>query len=318
MALETVRLSAIVGIGGPFARGGTPDPRRGSGPGMVGPYRLLDRLGSGAYAVVYRARHELIGIERAVKLLRPPIASRAHQRDQLLREARVAARLRHRNVVAVHDCGIASDGTPYIVMEYVAGPSLAERLRRGVPAPAETLGVAEQLAAALDHAHGLAVVHRDVKPGNVLLGDDGVVRLGDFGIAQAGAEPERGEPATGLGTPAYMAPEQCLGQRCGARTDVYGLAAVLYEMLTGRPPHGEGGAASSGLPDRAPPARAVNPYLPAAVDVVLAGALARDPGRRPASAGRLVAALAGALGVVPVPVRRRPRRPAVLLGAWRR
>ncbi|HEY4025121.1 MAG TPA: serine/threonine-protein kinase, partial [Candidatus Dormibacteraeota bacterium] len=242
------------------------------------------------------------------------------RRDQLLREARVAARLRHRNVVAVHDCGIATDGTPYIVMEYVVGPSLAERLRRGVPAPAETLHVAEQLAAALDHAHALAVVHRDVKPANVLLGDDGVVRLGDFGIAQAGLEPESGELWAGLGTPAYMAPEQALGQRCGARTDVYGLAAVLYEMLTGRTPHGEGGVASSGLPGAAPAPRAVNPYLPVAVDAVLARGLARDPARRPASAGRLVAALAAAVRETPrsMPLGRRPSRMAVLLGGWRR
>src|SRR5262249_32885227 len=158
--------------------------------------------------------------------------------------------------VAVHDCGIAPDGTPYIVMELVAGHSLADRLRDGVPPPAETLRVARHVAAALDHAHGLAVVHRDVKPANVLLGDDGAARLADFGIAQAGGEPAGPEPWAGLGTPAYMAPEQRLGLRATPRTDVYALAVVVHEMLTGCTP----GARS---------------YLPAPVEDVLAAGLER-------------------------------------------
>jgi serine/threonine-protein kinase len=249
-------------------------------------------VGAGAYASVYRARHEVMDVERAIKVLRPRAAG---QRDQLLREARVAARLRHPNVVGVLDCGAAQDGTPYIVMEYVAGRSLADRLRDGVPPPAETLHVAERVAAALDHAHGLGIVHRDVKPANVLLGDDGTVRLTDFGIAQAGAEPDGGEPWAGLGTPAYMAPEQRLGHRAGAQTDVYALAVVVYEMLTGRTPRVDR------EPGAAAPASSVNPYVPAAVDAVLATGLARRPDRRPASAGRLVRALALALDVAPAP-----------------
>jgi eukaryotic-like serine/threonine-protein kinase len=302
MALHSVSLSAIEGIGGSQAR-----PRPAA---LLGPYRLLDRVGAGAYAAVYRARHEVMDVERAIKLLRPRAAG---QGDQLLREARVAARLRHPNVVGVLDCGVAPDGTPYIVMEYVAGRSLADRLRDGVPPPAETLHVAERVAAALDHAHGLAVVHRDVKPANVLLGDDGAVRLTDFGIAQAGAEPDGGEPWAGLGTPAYMAPEQRLGQRAGAHTDVYALAVVVYEMLTGRTPRLAG---RPPMPLR--PASAVNPCLPAAVDDVLAAGLAHDPSRRPASAGRLVSALALALGVAPEPARPRPKRGLSRLLARRR
>ena len=240
MALQTVPLSAIEGIGG------------GQAAPLLGPYRLLDRVGAGAYAAVYRARHEVMEVERAIKVPRPRAAGSTGPRDQILREARVAARLRHPNLVGVVDCGIAPDGTPYIVMEYVAGRSLAERLRDGVvPAP-EVLHVAA--AAALDHAHALGVVHRDVKPANVLLGDDGTVRLVDFGIAQAGAHPDRDEPWAGAGTPAYMAPEQRLGQRAGPHTDVYGLAAVLYEMLTGRPPYGDGGGMGGSPAPALPPA----------------------------------------------------------------
>jgi eukaryotic-like serine/threonine-protein kinase len=285
MALHTVSLSAIEGIGG----------RRAASP-LLGPYRLLDRVGAGAYAAVYRARHEVMDVERAIKMLRPRAAG---QRDQLLREARVAARLRHPNVVGVLDCGVAPDGTPYIVMEYVAGRSLADRLRDGVPPPGETLHVAERVAAALDHAHGLAIVHRDVKPANVLLGDDGTVRLTDFGIAQADAEPDGCEPWAGAGTPAYMAPEQRLGHRAGAHTDVYALAVVVYEMLTGRTPRTDRDRALA-------PASSVNPYVPAAVDAVLASGLAPRPDRRPASAGRLVSVLAIALGVAPSPPSPRP------------
>jgi serine/threonine protein kinase len=289
MALQTVSLSAIEHIGG------------GQAAGLLGPYRLLERVGAGAYAAVYRARHEVMEVDRAIKVLRPRAAA---QRDQLLREARVAARIRHPNVVAVLDCGVAPDGTPYIVMEYVAGRSLADRLRDGVPPRAETLHVARQVAAALDHAHGLGVVHRDVKPANVMLGDDGTARLTDFGIAQAGAVPDRGEPWAGLGTPAYMAPEQRLGQRGSAHTDVYALAVVMHEMLTGRTP-------------REAPATTLNPWLPAAVDAVLASGLEREPARRPASAGRLVSALAVALGAEPAPPGSVPRGLSRLFGRRR-
>jgi serine/threonine protein kinase len=296
MALQTVSLSAIEDIGG------------GQSATMLGPYRLLERVGAGAYASVYRARHEVMDVERAIKVLRPRGGG---HREQLLREARVAARLRHPNVVGVFDCGVAPDDTPYIVMEYVAGRSLADRLGDGVPPPGETLHVAERVAAALDHAHGLAIVHRDVKPANVLLGDDGSVRLADFGIAQSGVEPDGCEPWAGLGTPAYMAPEQREGRRASAHTDVYALAVVVYEMLTGRTPRTDGGKAAA-------PASSANPYLRSAVDQVLATGLARDPVRRPASAGSLVRALAVALGVASAPPPSRPRPPLTRLLPRRR
>src|SRR2546429_5178322 len=233
-----------------------------------------------------------MGVERAVKVPRRGAAWR-EQGERFLSEARVAARLRHPNVVSVHDCGRAPDGTPYIVMELVAGRTLAARLADGVPSAEESLRVAEQVARALAHAHRAGVVPRDDKPGNVLLAREGGVCLGNFGIAHRTAEPPGWAAAgwAGAGTPAYMAPEQRLAQGAvlGPRTDVYGLGAVLYEMLTGRPPGPE--------PGSSPPAPcAVNPYLPAGVDAVLAGALAADPARRPASAGVLVDSLASAIG----------------------
>ena len=291
MAVNTVPLSAMTAIGGDGLTGG-----------RLGPYRVLEALAAGAYATVYRVIHEVMGVERAVKILRPPAARSPEQQDRFLREARIAARLKHPNVVGVFDCTSAPDGTPYLVMEYVAGRSLADRLRQGVPPAWETLRIAGQLAAALDYAHGRGVVHRDVKPANVLLGDDGSVRLADFGIACVGSDQDEDRSFAGLGTAAYMAPEQRLGQLAaeGAYTDVYGLAVVLFEMLTGRTPPGAGAdGAPNGLSGANLTPRAVNPYLPEAVDRSLASGLARDPGRRPASAGALVAELAAALSDLP-------------------
>jgi serine/threonine-protein kinase len=309
MAVQMIRLAAI-GDMGAGTLVGTGAARTGPAPSgsasldgrRLGAYRLLEPVGAGAHATVYRARHELMGVERAVKVLRPSAASCPEQREQFMREARIAATIRHPNLVSVFDCGVDPDGTAYIVMEYVSGRTLARRLRDGVPPAGESLRVARQVAEALDHAHRHGVVHRDVKPANILLGDDGTTRLGDFGIAQLERDPEsrRGGPLVALGTPAYMSPEQCAGQHGGADacSDLYSLAVVLYEMLTGRTPYGQGRAALSGHTGEAPPPlpRTVNPYLPEAVDRVLRRGLDRDPRRRHAGAGELVAELASALG----------------------
>lgn len=303
MALCMVPLAAMASIGGDSPLGG-----------RLGPYRLLEAVGAGAYATVYRGVHEVMGVERAIKVLRSPAAWSQDEQDRFLWEARVAARLRHPNVVSVFDCATMADGTPYIVMEYVAGGSLADRLRAGVPPAVETLRIAGQVAAALDHAHGRGVVHRDVKPANVLLGIDGSVLLADFGIAclRSGSGADR--PWAGLGTPAYMAPEQHLSQGAGqgAHTDVYGLAVLLFEMLTGRTPYGHRmDRPADCLIDSTPHPRAVNPYLPQAVDRSLASGMARDPGQRPASAGALVAGLAAALGELAPPRDAAGSRPQV-------
>jgi serine/threonine-protein kinase len=308
MAVQTIRLAAIgdmglrtlVGTG--VARAETASSGTAGLDGrQLGAYRLLEPLGAGAHATVYRATHQLMGVERAVKVLRPSAASCPEQREQFMREARIAATIRHPNLVSVFDCGVDPDGTAYIVMEYVAGRTLAGRLRDGVPPAGESLQVARQVADALDHAHRHGVIHRDVKPANILLGEDGTARLGDFGIAHLERDPEvrRGGPLVALGTPAYMSPEQCAGQhiRVDACSDLYSLAVVLYEMLTGRTPYGQGRAALSGHTGDAPapPPRTVNPYLPEAVDRVLRRALDRDPRRRHGSAADLVAELADAL-----------------------
>jgi serine/threonine protein kinase len=299
MASDTLRLSAIVEIG---ARSRGP-----SGPDLVGrrlgPYLLVERIGAGAYAAVYRAWHEIMEVDRAVKVLHRPLqhpgADWLEQRARLSHEARVAASMRHANVVAVHDCGIEPDGTAYLVMEYVAGRSLAARLREGVPPPEETVRVAAQVAAALDHAHAMGVIHRDVKPANILLTRDGTARLGDFGIAHTCCVRDDVSSGAALGTPAYMSPEQCGGNLAAMdlRSDVYSFAAVLYEMLTGCPPLGRGRGAVERHRDgeTPPPPSAVNPNLGPRVDRVLARGLARDRLDRCPSAGLLSDQLAAAL-----------------------
>jgi serine/threonine-protein kinase len=286
MALDTVPLTAIDGICSVIAAGS-----------RIGPYLMLEQVGEGAYARVFRARHEVMGVERAVKVPRPAAAAWPGQRQRFQQEARLAARLRHPNVVTVYDCGLAPGGAPYLVMELVAGPSLAGRLAAGVMPAGEVVSVAGQVAAALDHAHAHGVIHRDVKPGNVLLGPGGDVCLGDFGIAEPLSEQASAAPGNGLGTPAYMAPEQCAdhSRAQGPYTDVYSLAAVVYEMLTGRPPYGERGVACADGALGPPPPSAVNPYLPAGVDRVLAHGLAASSSDRPPSAGALVADLSAAL-----------------------
>jgi serine/threonine-protein kinase len=314
MAVQTIRLAAIgdmglrtvvgtgaAGPGSAGAAGAAPSGSASLDGRRLGGYRVGEPVGAGAHATVHRARHELMGVERAIKVLRPSAAGCPEQREQFMREARIAATIRHPNLVSVFDCGVDPDGTAYIVMEYVAGRTLASRLRDGVPPAAESMRIARQVADALDHAHRHGVVHRDVKPANILLGDDGTARLGDFGIAHLEHEPasRRGGPLVALGTPAYMSPEQCAGQhgRADACSDRYSLAVVLYEMLTGRTPYGQGRAALSGHTGEAPPPppRTVNPYLPEAVDRVLGRGLDRDPRRRHAGAGELVAELADAL-----------------------
>lgn len=223
----------------------------------VGRCRLISRVGEGGMGVVYRGWHEDLDLAVAVKFLNPDQVAKGHGADRFLREARLAARLNHPGIVRVFDCG-ESDGRYYIVMEFVDGQSLeahiAERQAMGVD---RSLQVAEQVATALGEAWTqVGVIHRDVKPANILLTSAGQVKLADLGLAKvaagsgAGSEADtdadagatmaysaRTEAGTSLGTPAYMPPEQFLdASAVDLRADVYSLGATLYHMLAGRPP----------------------------------------------------------------------------------
>jgi serine/threonine protein kinase len=244
-------------------------------------YQLGEVIGRGGMAEV-RAGHDL-RLDRpvAVKLLRSDIAHQPGVRQRFESEARLAARLAHPNVVAVYDSGETPEGVPFIVMERLPGSTLADRLRAGPLSEAEVRELARQVLSALQAAHCAGVMHRDVKPANILAAGGGIWKVGDFGIAKAVMDPG-GDPTMTvalLGTPAYLAPERLHGAPATAASDIYSVGVVLYESLAGAKPLG-----TPLLAARA----GVDPALAAAVE----RALAPVPDRRFASAAEMEAAIA--------------------------
>jgi serine/threonine-protein kinase len=210
--------------------------RRASGGEQIAGYRLLDRLGEGAMGTVYRARQLSLDRDVAIKVLSPDLAQDDEHVQRFLTEARAVARLNHTNIISGIDVGDAG-GVLYLVMEYADGLTVADLLERGGAMDEErVLLVAQQMARALDHAHKANLVHRDVKPANILLTKDGVAKLSDFGLARLELEGEA--DARRMGTPDYISPEQARGEASvDERTDLYSLGATLFHMLTGRPPY---------------------------------------------------------------------------------
>ncbi|RMH18692.1 MAG: serine/threonine protein kinase, partial [Acidobacteria bacterium] len=273
----------------------------------LGRYRIVDRIGRGGMAEVYRATDDRLRREVAIKIIQPDIAQDPDARARFLREARVIASLEHPHVLPIYDLGEhrTDDGTvPFLVMPLVRGGSLADRLH-GAPLPPErVVPWVEALAGALDAAHQAGVLHRDVKPANVLVGTHEHLYLADFGIARlAAATTHLTRTGTVIGTPVYMAPEVAAGSAAEAPADRYALAVMAYELLTGRPPF-EGENVLSVLHQHAtrpvPPASRRATHLPAEVDRALAAGMAKRPQERPASCRLFVAALAAALGHQPV------------------
>jgi hypothetical protein len=260
-------------------------------------YRLIRPLGHGGMADVYLAFDEKRRVEVAVKLLREDLAEDAEFLRRFEREAQALARLDHPYVVRFYS--LEREGaTSFIVMDYVAGTTLRARIAEaGGPLPLpEVTRVLRQIGSALQYAHNEGFIHRDIKPGNIMLREDGSALLSDFGIARA-AEAVTMTQGT-LGTPAYMSPEQILGRVPDLRTDVYALGVVLYEMVTGRRPFlGEAGTGSSATErgrdehlHRDPPdPRLLNPALPAALAAIVVKAMAKDPAERWQSVEEFVA-----------------------------
>jgi serine/threonine-protein kinase len=279
------------------------------GPGArLGRYTIEGVLGRGALTVVYSARDEQLGRRVALKVLAPPVDERDRFRERFIRESRLAASIDHPHVIPVYEAGEGEEGELFIAMRLVDGTDLRALLARaGVLEAGHALAIVGQAASALDAAHARGLLHRDVKPGNILItADDGEehVYLSDFGIAVPGEEWVGA--ASFQGTAEYAAPEQIEGQ-AEARSDVYGLACVLYECLTGRPPFPRKRLLStlwSQLNDEAPPASLVNAELPVEIDDVLASALSKEPADRPATCTALVAEARAALGVDERPSRR--------------
>jgi serine/threonine-protein kinase len=255
-----------------------------------GRYRIVRHLARGGMAEVYLAHDQLLDRPVAVKVLFPELAQDASFVERFRREARAAAGLNHHNIVSVYDFG-QDDGSYFIVMEYVDGPTLREIIRTEGPlAPARVAGVGADVAAALEVAHRAGVIHRDVKPGNVLISTD-AVKVADFGIARAG-DPRESLTQTGavMGTATYLSPEQAQGHDIDPRSDLYALGVVLYEMAAGRAPFSGGSPVAIAYQhlNEAPAAPSRhNPDVPPQLDAVILQAMAKRPEDRPASAAEL-------------------------------
>jgi eukaryotic-like serine/threonine-protein kinase len=258
-------------------------------------YRLDHKLARGGMATVWVAEDPLLSRKVAIKVLHPELAVDDGLRARFRNEAIAAARLTHPGIVATYDTG-DDDGTAYIVMELIDGPTVRQLLRDEGPLPVrEVVRIGMQVADALEAAHRAGIVHRDVKPPNVLVPPAGPVKVTDFGIAKAVGVDDLTRTGTVMGTARYLAPGQVNGRPIDARTDVYGLGLLLYEMLCGRPPFGgdtDVATAMARLTTTAPPIRPQRPDVPQELDDIVHKCMARDPARRYASAGAVRAALA--------------------------
>jgi serine/threonine protein kinase len=211
---------------------------------VAGRYRLEHRVGDGGMGAVWRALDERLDRVVAVKQLQPPVGLSQDEADQarqrVFREARIAARLQHPNAIAVYDAA-DDDGQPVLVMEYLPSRSLATVLAEHGPLPpGEAARIGAQIASALAAAHAAGIVHRDVKPGNILLGEDGTAKIGDFGISHATGDVTVTRTGLLAGTPAFLSPEAARGERPGPASDVFSLGATLYAAVEGIPPFGDG------------------------------------------------------------------------------
>jgi serine/threonine-protein kinase len=277
-------------------------------------YSVTHRIASGGMASVWAARDELLGRTVAIKILAPQIAVDPDARVRFEREARAAARVSdHANVVTIYDIG-AHDGNAFIVMEHLNGGTVADRLRKPGGVPRElALRWLDEAGAGLDAAHAQGIVHRDVKPANLLLDDQDRLAVGDFGIARMASDVGLTSTGQVLGTAAYLSPEQAMGQPATPASDLYSLAVVAYELLVGeRPFRGEHAAAQARQHVEAAPPRASRAGLPSAVDPVLERGLAKDPRDRWPTAAAFVTALRSALEgrtAAPVAPRTAPTTP---------
>ncbi|WP_436777362.1 protein kinase domain-containing protein [Yinghuangia sp. YIM S09857] len=262
-------------------------------------YELHETVGRGGMGEVWRGRDRELDRTVAVKVLPAELTRHDEFRARFRREARVAASLSHHGVAVLHDVGEDDGGgesVPFLVMEFVAGATLAEEVRGGPLAPDRAVGFARDIADTLVHSHGQGLVHRDIKPSNVMLTPAGGVKVLDFGIAKALADTATRLTSTGgmVGTPAYLSPEQIDGADVDGRTDVYSLGCLLYELLTGRPPFtGDSPfAVMNQHLSKAPAAPSeLRPEVPASVDAVVLRALAKKADERYPDAGSFRAAL---------------------------
>ncbi|MBX3058422.1 MAG: protein kinase [Anaerolineae bacterium] len=285
-----------------------PDPYLGPPPTLDGRYRLVRQIGKGGMSLVYRAEDELLGREVAIKFLSP---SRIADSQRFLREARVVAQLSHPHIVTLYDAGQEA-GWYYLILEHIAGQNLYEYLAEQPQAlsTAAALALIRPLFAALAYAHERGVIHRDVKPENMMIMPDGRVKVTDFGLALADTEIRLTADNALSGTPLYLAPECLQGQPASPRSDLYAAGVVLYELLAGQPPYQAATISSMFieiLHTTPNPPSQHNPAIPAAVDAIILRLLAKEPDQRYPSAQAVLDALSGLTIVENIPAT--PRQP---------
>ena len=268
---------------------------------LNGRFRLEEQIGSGGMSTVYRAFDEVLERSVAIKVMHASIADDGVQLERFRREARTAAKMSHPHVVTVIDAG-EDEGHPFIVLEYVEGETLKERIRRCGPLPVpEAVAYAIEIGRALQAAHGERMVHRDVKPQNVLIDPEGRAKVTDFGISRS-LDAAEGLTATGrvMGTTDYVSPEQALGEAVTEQSDVYSLGIVLFEMLAGRPPfraESQVGVAMKHVREPMPDVQKVRPEVSAALAAVVDRATAKERPNRYGSINQMLSDLEQALAV---------------------
>jgi len=263
---------------------------------VQGEFEVGRLLGQGGYASVFLASDLMLKRDVAIKVLDPNLAISGEHSERFLTEARLVAQLEHPHIVPIYQVEQKND-LLYIVMRYIPGTSLAGLLaREGKIPPAQTVAIAREVADALDFAHHHKVIHRDIKPDNILLDSSGHAVVTDFGIARAAAAARLTQEGMVVGTPQYMSPEQASGEEIDGRSDVYALGVVMYEMLAGHPPFGGRTAAqilAKHLSQKPPSLEDTSKDTPEMLSRIVATALAKDPGDRYATARAMAEALGG-------------------------